>query len=54
MIVTDGKNIMTLTELAQRICNSYDEDGCDKCPANEYCHNGHSGMLYWLRKVVQE
>lgn len=54
MIITDGEKIMTLQELALRICNSYDDNdnGCDACPAVAHCHNGHNGMMEWLRKVI--
>lgn len=52
MIVTDGEKVMTLQELATRICNSYDMDDCDKCPATEHCRAGHNGMIDWLRKVL--
>lgn len=52
MIITDGKKVMTLQELATRICNSYDDKSCDECPAKDYCEAGHNGMLDWLRKVI--
>ena len=54
MIITDGEKVMTLQELATRICNSFDEaDDCwDKCPASAYCRHGHNGMIDWLRKVI--
>lgn len=51
MIITDGKNVMTLEELAKKICDRcdcYDES----CPAAEYCRHGHNGMIHWLRKVL--
>lgn len=59
MIVTDGEKVMTLQELATRICNSIaekDDDctGCydGSCPATKYCRHGHNGMIDWLRKVL--
>lgn len=54
MIITDGEKTMTLRELAVRICNSFDDKDCDQCPANEHCHNGHNGMLDWLKQIVNE
>lgn len=54
MTITDGNKTMTLEELAKKICNSFDCDRyCDGgCPAAHLCHEGHNGMLDWLRKVV--
>lgn len=54
MIVTDGEKFMTLQELAKRICDSYDMDDCDECPASKHCRAGHNGMLDWLRKVLRD
>lgn len=50
MIVTDGEKVMTLEELAGRICDSI--EFCEACPAYDYCYNGHNGMIDLLRKVV--
>lgn len=50
MIVTDGEKVMTLEELATRICNSM--ESCDDCPAYDDCGVVHNGMIDWLRKVV--
>lgn len=57
MIVTDGEKVMTLEELALKICREIsgeDAEGCyyGKCPAEEYCRYGHNGMIDLLRKVV--
>lgn len=54
MTIKDGDKTMTLEELAYRICNSYDDAGCDECPAASYCHSGHNGAVDWLRKVAGE
>jgi hypothetical protein len=51
MTIKDGDKVLTLEELAQRICNSYDE--CDDCPAAGYCRHGHTGMIDWLREVLE-
>ena len=45
--------LYTLEEIAHTICNSYDEKGCDVCPATQYCYRGHTGTLEWLRKVIE-
>lgn len=60
MIITDGEKVMTLQELAARICNSISSEkddcaGCydGSCPAAAYCRHGHNGMIDWLRKVLK-
>jgi hypothetical protein len=60
MIITDGEKVITLQELAQRICHSIanEEIGCESCydgscPAAAYCRHGHNGMLDFLRKVLE-
>ena len=55
MKIADGDNVIELEELAIRICDSYTAEDCDtKCPAKEYCHLGHTGMIDWLRKVLHD
>lgn len=51
MKIKVGDEIMTLEELAAKICASYDE--CtEECPAFSCCRHGHRGMLEWLQRVV--
>jgi hypothetical protein len=59
MVIMDGENVLTLEELAQKVCNAisnYDNDfkPCIErsCPAAANCRHGHNGMIDWLRKVV--
>ena len=54
MKITDDGRVVTLEQLAASICHSYDDDenGCDKCPASDYCCKGHTGMVDWLREVI--
>lgn len=60
MIVTDGEKVMTLQELAQRLCHSISNEdiGCESCydgscPAAGHCRHGHNGMIDWLREVLK-
>lgn len=41
-----------LKDIARAICDSYDKNNCDECPAREHCSAGHNGMLEWLEKVI--
>lgn len=52
MIIKDGEKTMQLEELARKICNSYTAEACDKCPALDYCYDGHNGMADWLQEVI--
>lgn len=59
MIVTDGEKVMTLQELAEKLCahiSGADAGGCydGSCPAEKYCRHKHNGMVDLLRKVVAE
>ena len=59
MIITDGEKVMTLQELAARLCNEISGNECDgcydgSCPAEGHCRVGHNGMIAWLRKVVEK
>ena len=49
----ESSKLYSLEEIAQRICHSYDDKGCEECPATDYCSKGHTGTIYWLRKVLQ-
>ena len=60
MIVTDGEKVVTLEELARKICHEisnqdigYDSCYDGSCPAAGECRHGHNGMLDWLRKVLK-
>lgn len=57
MIVTDGEKVMTLEELAKKMCRDLtatNDEACwdGTCPAEAYCRHEHNGMIDWLRKVV--
>lgn len=41
-----------ITELAEKICASYEECEEGQCPAFAYCRHGCKGTLVWLRKVL--
>lgn len=44
----------TLEEIADKICESYDECVEGKCPGFDFCRPLHNGVLEWLRKVMEE
>ena len=54
MIITDGEKILTLEELAQKICRYYEGCAEDGCPAAGLCGYKHNGMIEWLRKVTKK
>lgn len=51
IVIYDGQAI-TLEELAEKICASYEECEEGQCPAFAYCRRGCKGTLVWLRKVL--
>lgn len=45
----------TIEEIAQKICESYEECTEGVCPGFDYCDvRKKNGILEWLRKVVEE
>ena len=46
------KNNYTIEEIAQMICNSYEECKEGKCPGFDYCRKGRVGTLEWLKWIV--
>lgn len=47
---------MTLEELGDFLCNSFDEkfENCEECPAREYCRKGCNGFKVWLESEANE
>lgn len=43
---------MTLEELGDFLCNSFDEafENCEECPARNLCKMGNNGFKKWLEK----
>ena len=54
MVIKDGEKVITLEELAEKLCASYEECDADGCPAASCCRHGHNGMLAWLREVLDD
>ena len=57
MIVTDGEKVMTLQELARKMCHDLierNDEACwdGSCPAQDYCALKNNGMVRWLKKVA--
>lgn len=53
MKIECGEKVLTLEELAAKICASYDE--CtEACPAFDCCRHGHTGTITWLQRVVDD
>ena len=41
-------------ELADFLCDISGGESCTYCVANDLCHNGHNGMIVWLKKEVND
>lgn len=56
MKLLEGIKKADKSELAHFLCElvSQSSQGCGTCPANEYCHFGHTGMLDWLEHEINE
>lgn len=54
LIKTNADRIRSMTdeELSAFLCNMGQE--CNQCIATDYCSLGHTGMLDWLKKEVDE
>lgn len=52
----DGIKTADRIELAHFLCElvSQSSQGCETCPANKYCHIGHTGMIDWLEQEINE
>lgn len=51
------KKIMQMDkeELSNFLCNLMCADCCEnRCPAKEYCTNGHTGMKDWLESEADD
>ena len=53
--MTNADRIRSLSdeELAEFLCDISGGD-CTYCVANDLCHNGHNGMIVWLKKEVED
>ena len=54
---TKGDEIRAMSdnELGKLLCGFFDSLGCDmRCPARNYCSNGHNGMIDYLRKEASD
>lgn len=40
-------------ELADFLCDISGGESCTYCVASDLCHNGHNGMIEWLKKEVE-
>lgn len=53
MTNADRIRAMTDEELTAFLCDLRTNgtyDGCDNCPAYDFCEHGHTGFIDWLRK----
>ena len=52
--ITNADRIRSMTdkELADFLCDISGGESCTYCVANDLCHNGHNGMIDWLKKEV--
>jgi hypothetical protein len=51
MTNVDRIRSMTDEELAEFLCHN---SKCGNCNASEFCHDGHTGWLDWLRQEAHE
>lgn len=42
----------TIEEIAQKICESYEECKEGECPGFAYCRHERKGTIVWLQKVL--
>lgn len=59
MTIKDGDEVLTLEELAQKMCVNlfaHNPEACwdGSCPATDYCRHKHNGMLDWLQEVLEQ
>ena len=52
--ITNADRIRSMAdkELADFLCDISGGESCTYCVANDLCHNGHNGMIEWLKKEV--
>ena len=54
--MTNADRIRSLSdeELADFLCDISGGESCTYCVANDLCHNGHNGMIDWLKEEVND
>lgn len=50
--IDEGAELYTIEEIAQKICDSYEECTEGECPGFDYCRHERKGTLVWLLKVL--
>lgn len=53
--LTNADRIRSMTdkELADFLCDISGGESCTYCVANDLCHNGHNGMIEWLKEEAK-
>ena len=46
------EQLYSVKEIAQKICESYEECKEGECPGFAYCRHEKKGTLVWLQKVL--
>ena len=57
MPIKDGETaitVITLEQLARRICNHYEDCREGDCPGFDFCNSKQNGVLVWLREVLKD
>ena len=53
--MTNGEKLRAMSDddLAFEICELYDGK-CEHCPGEQFCAEGHNGLVDWLRKEAKD